>query len=237
LMVSLGTSRQVATARQAIDTLEAKTRELEEVSQRDALTGLHNRLRLDSFIATEVQAAARNGRPLSLIMADVDHFKKVNDTHGHPAGDKVLAGVAGALKTRLRPRDLVARYGGEEFVLVLPETDGEGAMVVAERVRQLVETAVYPIGPGQTLRVTISLGCATSGGKNPVFVSGAELLQSADKALYAAKRGGRNRAIAFESLPAAAAGAPAAVVPAPANADSPAASDAAPAARSFARRP
>ena len=200
LMVSLGTSRQVATARQALDTLEAKTRALEEESQRDALTGLHNRARFDSFLAGEIQALARSGRPLSLIMVDVDHFKKVNDTYGHPAGDKVLVGVASALKTRLRPRDLVARYGGEEFVLVLPETDSEGAMVVADRVRRMIEAAVHPIGPGtQTLRVTISLGCSTVGGKAN-FVSGAELLESADKALYAAKRAGRNRSVAFEAL-------------------------------------
>jgi diguanylate cyclase (GGDEF)-like protein len=214
LMVSLGTSRQVATARQAIDTLEAKTRALEEESQRDPLTGLHNRLRLDSFIATEVQAAARSGRPMSIIMADVDHFKKVNDTYGHPAGDKVLMGVASGLKTRLRPRDLVARYGGEEFVLVLPETDAEGAMVVADRVRQLIEAASYVIASGQTLQVTVSLGCATMGGKS-AFVTGAELLESADKALYAAKRGGRNRAVAFDSLRDSTATSPGGANPAP----------------------
>ena len=200
LMVSLGASRQVATARQAIDTLEAKTRALQEESQRDPLTGLHNRARLDAFMAAELPTAARSGRPMSLIMIDIDHFKKVNDTYGHPAGDKVLVGVASGLKARLRPRDLVARYGGEEFVLALPETDAEGALVVAERVRSSIEAAVHVIGPGnQTLRVTISLGCATLGGKG-TFVSASELVESADKALYAAKNRGRNRVVAFESL-------------------------------------
>jgi diguanylate cyclase (GGDEF)-like protein len=199
MMVTLGNTRQVESTREALSTLEAKTRALEEESQRDPLTGLSNRARLDTFIAAEVQASARSGKPLSLIIADVDHFKKVNDTHGHPAGDKVLTGVANCLKTKLRPRDLVARYGGEEFVLVLPETDAEGTMVVAERVRRTIESAVHPIGNGQTLRVTISLGCATLGGKSP-FLRAEDLLASADKALYAAKRGGRNQAIAFESM-------------------------------------
>jgi diguanylate cyclase (GGDEF)-like protein len=199
LMVSLGTSRQVATAREAIDTLQAKTRALEEESQRDPLTGLANRARLDSCIETELQAVGRSGKSLSLILVDIDHFKKVNDTYGHPAGDKVLTGVASGLKTRLRPRDLVARYGGEEFVLVLPETDAEGAMVVAERVRRFIEASVHPIASGQNLRVTISLGCATSGGKS-AFVGAAELIESADKALYAAKRGGRNRVVDFASM-------------------------------------
>jgi diguanylate cyclase (GGDEF)-like protein len=199
LMVSLGTSRQVATAHQAIDSLQAKTRALEEESQKDPLTGLANRARLESFLDTELKAVARSARSLSLVMIDVDHFKKVNDTYGHPAGDKVLVAVANGLKTRLRPRDLVARFGGEEFVLVLPETDAEGAMVVAERVRRAIESAVTPVGPGQPLRVTISLGCATSGGKAP-FVGAADLLESADKALYAAKRSGRNRVVAFESM-------------------------------------
>jgi len=199
LMVSLGTSRQVATAHKAIDTLQAKTRALEEESQKDVLTGLANRARLDAFLDGELKAVARSAKPLSLILIDVDHFKKVNDTYGHPAGDKVLMGVANGLKTRLRPRDLVARYGGEEFVLVLPETDPEGALVVAERVRQVIEAAVHPISSNQTLRVTISLGCATSGGKLP-FVGAADLLESADKALYAAKRSGRNRVVTAESL-------------------------------------
>jgi diguanylate cyclase (GGDEF)-like protein len=199
LMVSIGTSRQVDSARRAIDTLEENARALKEESQRDPLTGLHNRVGLDAFITSELQQAARTGKPLTLIMADVDHFKKVNDGYGHPAGDKVLAAVAACLKARLRPRDLVARYGGEEFVLVLPETDAAGALVVAERIRTNVETAILQVNPTQTLRVTISLGYATSTSQK-AFATRQELVEAADRALYAAKRDGRNRVVAFESL-------------------------------------
>jgi diguanylate cyclase (GGDEF)-like protein len=201
LMVSLGTSRQVDTAREAIDSLSAKAKALEEKSQRDPLTGLHNRAGLDAFITNEVQQSAHSGKPLSVIMADIDHFKQVNDGHGHPAGDKVLASVSSCLKTRLRPRDMVARYGGEEFILVLPETDAAGATVVAERIRKNVEDLAHEISPGKALRITISLGCATSTHETP-FTSRQELIEAADRSLYVAKREGRNRVVAFATLAA-----------------------------------
>lgn len=193
LLHSLGATRQAADARVTLDQLQERARALEEQSQRDALTGLFNRGRFDRGIALETELAANTGRPLSLMMVDIDHFKHVNDTHGHPAGDKVLAGVAQCLRATLRPRDIVTRYGGEEFAVLLPETDADGAMVVAERVRQLIESTVHGTDPA--LRVTASLGCATSGGRN-ALLSPAELLEHADRALYAAKRAGRNRAFA-----------------------------------------
>jgi len=191
VMVTMRASRQIDSARQAIDSLEQKTRVLEEASTRDKLTGLFNRARFDSYLQEEFAAAAQSGKSLSLIMTDVDHFKKVNDTFGHAMGDEVLVSVAKALTGRLRPRDLIARYGGEEFVLVLPETDGPGAEVVAERIRQKIEQTPHNIGTGPGLVVTMSFGCATF---NPQpYPDGGSLLKAADEALYAAKRAGRNR--------------------------------------------
>jgi len=193
VMVTLRAARQIDSAREAIDSLQHKTRVLEEASQRDKLTGLYNRARLDAYLAEEFAIAQRTGKPLSVIMADVDHFKRVNDTWGHPAGDRVLVAVAGALGGRLRPRDMVARYGGEEFMLILPETDAPGSEVVAERIRSKIAATATDFGGSEPLKVTMSFGCATV---NPgVFGTAAELLTAADQALYAAKRGGRNRVV------------------------------------------
>jgi len=125
--VTLRASRQADMARVAIDDLKERSRVIEEASQRDKLTGLYNRARFDEYLNEQFAMAQRSGKPLSVIMVDVDHFKQVNDTHGHPAGDRILVAVSGSLGGRLRPRDLVARYGGEEFVLILPETDEAGA--------------------------------------------------------------------------------------------------------------
>jgi diguanylate cyclase (GGDEF)-like protein len=189
--VTLRASRQADMARVAIDDLKERSRVIEEASQRDKLTGLYNRARFDEYLNEQFSVAQRTGKPLSVIMVDVDHFKHVNDTHGHPAGDRILVAVSGSLGGRLRPRDLVARYGGEEFVLILPETDAAGAKVVAERTRQKVEGLATDAGVKEPVRVTISLGCATLG--PAAFGNARELLGAADRALYAAKRRGRNR--------------------------------------------
>jgi diguanylate cyclase (GGDEF)-like protein len=140
----------------------------------------------------------RFGQPLSLLFCDIDHFKKVNDTYGHATGDKVLVAVARAIETSARQLDVVGRYGGEEFVMVLPDTQSKGAMVVAERIRASVEGLAFSIGNDHPMRVTISVGVATHG---EAWMSGnvGDLLAAADAALYAAKRGGRNRSVAHQS--------------------------------------
>jgi two-component system cell cycle response regulator len=161
----------------------------ERLATTDGLTGLTNRRSLNAQLTARVREAQRYRRPLSLLLVDIDHFKKVNDTHGHPAGDAVLRGVAAVARAQARETDLVARYGGEEMALVLPETDAAGASAIAERLRAAVETTAHATEHG-TLRVTISVGVATwpGGGQTPD-----ELLTTADRALYRAKQTGRNR--------------------------------------------
>ena len=161
----------------------------ERMATIDGLTGLLNRRTFNSLLSQRLREAQRYGRPLSLLLLDVDHFKKVNDAHGHPAGDAVLRGVAQVAQKQARETDLVARYGGEEMALILPETDARGAFTIAERIRKAVEAAAHATEQG-ALRVTLSVGVATwtGGGNSPE-----ELLQAADKALYRAKGNGRNR--------------------------------------------
>ncbi|HKC61370.1 MAG TPA: diguanylate cyclase [Myxococcales bacterium] len=163
--------------------------EAERLATTDGLTGLLNRRTLATQLVARVREAQRYRRPLSLLLIDVDHFKKVNDTHGHPAGDAVLRGVAAVARAQARETDLVARYGGEELAVVLPETDAAGARAIAERLRAAVESTAHASDQG-ALRVTVSVGVATwpGGGQN-----GDELLTTADRALYRAKQTGRNR--------------------------------------------
>ena len=194
LILALAANRQVHDAWQAMGSLEAKAKSLEHEAQRDGLTGLYNRAFFDHAFAQKVAQAASDCTPLSLILFDIDHFKNVNDTYGHQAGDKVLAGVAKVLGGRMRPTDVAARYGGEEFVLLLPSTDAPGAAIVAERLRRRVAEAEHELGSGSVLRVTTSAGHATL---QPGSTATAEmLLASVDGALYAAKRGGRNLVVA-----------------------------------------
>ncbi len=161
----------------------------------DGLTGLYNHRYLQERLRQEIERASRYGRQLSLVMADLDHFKAYNDTHGHPRGDEVLIAIAHTLRHISRSSDVVARYGGEEFTMILPETPADEALVLAERARRHVESLELAGRDAfTTARVTLSVGIAS-------LCSGCTkeaLIDAADAALYRAKREGRNRVCAAE---------------------------------------
>jgi two-component system, cell cycle response regulator len=173
---------------------EATLRRVYEAAILDGLTGIFNRKHLEERIAAELGAAIRHGRPLSVVIVDVDHFKKVNDTYGHLAGDAVLKQVASLLTRSVRPGDIVARYGGEEFVILARDAALADAVVVAERFRSTVreETITFE---AHAIRVTSSAGVASLAccGESP---DRSTLLATADRRLYAAKQGGRDRVVA-----------------------------------------
>lgn len=170
---------------------------LRQLATRDQLTGLLNRREFDRIMAEEAERSRRFGHPLALVMVDIDHFKAVNDTHGHLAGDAVLREVAKTLTAQLRTVDRVARIGGEEFALVLVQTGRSAATEVAQRVVKAVAASPVIIESGVSLRLTISAGLAVL----PEDVSWLELLiGAADRSLYAAKRGGRNRVMTHAEL-------------------------------------
>lgn len=165
----------------------------------DGLTGLHNRRNFDQRIQSEVERSVRYGHPLSIIFADLDHFKDVNDTYGHCAGDAVLKELAGILREARRSSDYVARYGGEEFVIILPHTNIKQAYGLAERLRKQVAGHKFETGSGK-LRLTISQGVAELGSLD--HKNAQTLLGEADKALYRAKSAGRNRTVSRDTDPA-----------------------------------
>ena len=162
-----------------------------ELSLKDPLTGLSNRRQFLSVLEREIDGVARSGEPALLLMMDIDHFKRINDTHGHMAGDRVLQAVAKCLARCIRPMDSVARYGGEEFTVVLPNCMVSVGEAVAERIRLTVESLTIPVSPVSSVRVTISIGGAYA----PSWVrSTAPLwIERADNLLYQAKAQGRNR--------------------------------------------
>jgi two-component system cell cycle response regulator len=166
-----------------------QTRRLESLIFEDSLTGLANRRFILSQLGAQVSGARRHGRPLSVAIIDIDHFKAVNDTHGHDAGDRVLVAVATALAGHLRAEDQLGRLGGEEFLAVLPDTDAAAAERVTEKLRCESGLAVVDY-EGADLAVTVSIGVATWDGEAPEV-----LLRRADDALYAAKAAGRDRAL------------------------------------------
>ena len=164
---------------------------LVDLSSRDVLTGLANRRSFELALAREADRVARSGEPALLLVVDIDHFKRVNDTHGHAAGDQVLRTVASALVDSVRPMDLVARIGGEEFAIILPNCPPAFAATVAERVRRRVERMPVALGTGNPqIGVTISIGGAFA----PQWVRSTPALwiERADQQLYRAKQQGRN---------------------------------------------
>ena len=162
-----------------------------ELSLKDPLTGLGNRRHFSAVQERTIDGVARSGNPALLLMLDIDHFKKINDAHGHQTGDKVLQSVARCVASCVRPMDTVARYGGEEFSVVLPNCHTAFGATVAERIRSTIEALVISISPTLSLQVTISIGGAYA----PEWVRSTAALwtERADVQLYRAKKEGRNR--------------------------------------------
>ncbi|HVU06042.1 MAG TPA: diguanylate cyclase [Polyangiaceae bacterium] len=177
--------------------LQRANAELANVAATDPLTGLPNRRSFEEAVKRDFARALRNGTAVALVMVDVDHFKKVNDTFGHATGDQVLRAVADVLRSALRTGDIPARFGGEEFVAILPGSDADGGRTVAERIRALLAAHDMP-GPNGAFRVTASVGVASASGA-ACRDAEAAVLARADAALYEAKRSGRNRVVVAQT--------------------------------------
>jgi diguanylate cyclase (GGDEF)-like protein len=196
-----------AALRVQLETIERLRWELQEQAIRDSLTGLYNRRYLDEVLARELARAARENYPVSIALLDVDHFKGLNDSHGHATGDRMLTAIGDLLARNVRGGDVACRYGGEELLVVLPNVDAEAAVLRAEQCREgCAALRVSPADDRDTadptvhIGVTVSIGVATSPADG---IEPATLLAAADRALYTAKRAGRNRVIAASSRPAA----------------------------------
>jgi len=169
---------------------ERIARRMEEMASTDGLTGCLNRMTADALLRHELERGRREGTPLAFVLLDLDHFKDVNDCHGHHAGDDALRAFAAEVRARLRASDVVGRWGGEEFGLILPATDGPGAARLVEQIREAVATLRLCDGEGQDFALTVSAGIAVAapGGQ----LTADQLFMRADRALYRAKDGGRN---------------------------------------------
>jgi diguanylate cyclase (GGDEF)-like protein len=165
------------------------------MTRQDSLTGMHNRRYLDMRLEEEFTRFKRKKQTFSVLMIDIDDFKKINDTYGHQFGDLILQDIADASITVIRGSDIIARYGGEEFCVVLPDTDSIGALSFAERLRKEVEKSKTVYNNTKKVGVTVSIGIAQT---NRVIKKPAELLDRADKALYISKRAGKNRSTIFK---------------------------------------
>jgi len=187
---------ELATAFNAMaSALEKNQTELTELATLDGLTGLYNHRTFYILLRGELARAQRFNRPVSLLLLDIDHFKSVNDTHGHQAGDAILQDLGRLLTQASREIDRICRYGGEEITIILPETDVDAAVVIAERMRASVEGHAFEVGGGASMHLTVSVGVASW----PLHASNAQgLVAEADTAMYAAKQGGRNRVVRYE---------------------------------------
>jgi two-component system cell cycle response regulator len=179
--------------RNGMEMIRAQRDTMEALALVDPLTGTYNRRGFEGRLADELERMRRFGRPLALLFFDIDHFKQINDTYGHPAGDVVLRWLGARLLGLLRATDTVARIGGEEFCVIMPEVDGAQAMDAAERIRKSIEQEPVRVGD-DLIAVMVSGGVAEAHAEE---VSGAALVRRADIALYHAKEGGRNRIVLY----------------------------------------
>jgi diguanylate cyclase (GGDEF)-like protein len=181
--------------RDTAEVLRSRAAELEERGRRDSLTDLFNRARLDELLHAELRTAGEQGWPVSVLFIDIDHFKSVNDSHGHATGDEVLRRAAQLLKACTREADIVGRYGGEEFVVLLPGNGANEASVVAERILRAFRRARHVSKEGREFGITVSIGGATHETGSGAYRSMHELMDAADRALYAAKYQGRDQLV------------------------------------------
>jgi two-component system cell cycle response regulator len=179
-----------------LDALRARLDQSMELAVTDQLTGLHNRRYMRVQLESYVKRANMGGAPVSILLCDIDHFKKINDIHGHAAGDDVLREFGRRLRENIRPMDLACRYGGEEFVVIMPETTQAHAQEAGERLRQIIAETTFPIARGDELKVTMSGGVSTIIPSEDTMDA---LLKRADDALYRAKSAGRNK-VELESI-------------------------------------
>lgn len=200
--ITLSSQMQATQLAQQANTLAQQNEKLKEAAVTDALTGLGNRERFNRFLTEQFDLAKSTGTHLSLILIDLDHFKKVNDTHGHPAGDAVLKAVARILRTAARSQDVACRYGGEEMALIMPATSRATAAATAETIRRTISARPIPLAAGVAgdeavqLPITASLGVASTEPGSPI-AKHEHLLKATDMALYNAKHGGRNAVKVF----------------------------------------
>ena len=173
--------------------LNVENHRLSQLSATDSLTGLYNHAHISRRVEEELASARRYHESVTILMFDLDHFKTVNDTYGHPAGDKVLLGVADMLRRNIRESDIAGRYGGEEFTVILPQTRKPGGAVIAERLRKTISEAQFPLPQGN-VGVTVSVGLSNY---PEDAMDAAEVIDRADQALYQAKAAGRNRVHTF----------------------------------------